>query len=207
MLVYKATNINNNKAYIGVTSKSLSIRRKQHLYSARKNSDLHFHRALRKYGEEGFVWEVIYKGANVSDLYNKEVELISKFDSFKKGYNSTIGGEGSKGGSISKDRDKEWRLKQSKSHICKSKEFKTRVSDNESIYTIKQREEYANIQKGELNSMAKLSKADVFEIYRLWDTGKYTMTELSKIFPVDRRHIGRIVKGLTRVGDYKEYYE
>jgi hypothetical protein len=60
-MIYKATNITNNKSYIGQTIlPKLKYRIKKHLKSVSSGSKLHFHQALRKYGQDVFVWEVLY---------------------------------------------------------------------------------------------------------------------------------------------------
>jgi len=90
-VIYKATNIINQKIYIGQT-KSFEQRRKGHLKDAKSGSGCRFHVAIRKYGEENFLFEVIEEC--LDDLANeKEQFWISYFDSYENGYNSTLGGE------------------------------------------------------------------------------------------------------------------
>ena len=54
-LIYKAINIQNRKVYIGYTTKTLEDRKRIHrLDSFNENScdyDVHFHNAIRKYGQ------------------------------------------------------------------------------------------------------------------------------------------------------------
>jgi len=55
MIIYKATNKNNNKSYIGKTIHSLHQRQTEHFNDAfNHNSKSYFHNALRKYGKELF---------------------------------------------------------------------------------------------------------------------------------------------------------
>lgn len=93
MVVYVVTNKVNNKKYVGMTIRGLEARKAQHLSDARNGSEGHFHRAIRKYGEDSFEWEVVYAGSSESELFEKEIELIQKLDAYKNGYNMTIGGE------------------------------------------------------------------------------------------------------------------
>lgn len=94
-VIYKVTNIKNNKVYIGQTSLDISKRKWLHLYEAfYNNSTLLFHRALRKHGKEMFNWDIIWEG-EVSLLNEKEIYYINKYNSHvssKCGYNLTIGG-------------------------------------------------------------------------------------------------------------------
>lgn len=96
MIVYCATNKLNDFKYVGITTKKLEIRQKQHFYQAfNEKKKNYFYRALRKYGWENFEWSIIYKASTIEELLEKESFFIKEFSSFKnKGYNETIGGRG-----------------------------------------------------------------------------------------------------------------
>jgi group I intron endonuclease len=91
-LVYKAINRLNNKSYIGCTAGSLQKRMNQHLKDSRKRNNK-FHNALRKYGIENFVWEILYDNIPLEHLEIAEICAIYTYDTFYTGYNSTSGGE------------------------------------------------------------------------------------------------------------------
>lgn len=91
MIVYKSTCTINNKCYIGVTTQSLSNRIYQHRHSC-MCPKYKFHKALKKYGFDNFIWDIIDTAYNIDDLYEKEVFYISFYDSIKNGYNTTPGG-------------------------------------------------------------------------------------------------------------------
>lgn len=99
--VYKITNIKNNKIYIGV-SRNLGKRRKEHKY--RLSANRHVNKLLQsdfnKYGENSFSFEIL-EIAPVEKLYVLEKYYIEKYDSYKNGYNMTIGGDGSYGHAVS----------------------------------------------------------------------------------------------------------
>jgi group I intron endonuclease len=95
--VYCATNQINFKKYIGKTTKKLSDRKKDHFYLATNNSQCAFHRALRKYGFDSFLWTKLYDSDNEDELFVKEKEFIDKEKTFGTGYNMTSGGEGISG--------------------------------------------------------------------------------------------------------------
>lgn len=97
--IYKITNKVNGKVYIGQTSESVSQRWYEHKYSSERvgNKDYYYalHCAMRKYGCENFDVDVLEEADN--DLLNdREVYWIGFYDSYKLGYNMTLGGEGSR---------------------------------------------------------------------------------------------------------------
>ena len=95
--IYKATNIINNKVYIGFTSYTVEQRTAAHLKNS-KNIKNKFYNAIVKYGKHNFIWEIIYQSLDYEHtLKIMENHFIVKYDSFKRGYNSTLGGEGIKG--------------------------------------------------------------------------------------------------------------
>jgi group I intron endonuclease len=96
MIIYKVTNKENNKSYIGKTVQTLRQRQTDHINNAfNHNSKTYFHNALRKHGKELFVWEILYECKNIDNLNQKEIYYINLYQSFMiKGYNMTKGGEG-----------------------------------------------------------------------------------------------------------------
>ena len=105
-VIYKATNIINNKFYIGKTSKTLDFRKLEHEKASKGKSILIFHRAIRKYGIENFNWEILYKCYDNLELNLKEIEFIKKLNPMPpNGYNLSTGGTG--GNNISFNPNKE----------------------------------------------------------------------------------------------------
>lgn len=90
MVIYKATNKKNGKIYIGQTIRPLKTRIACHFIS---NIGL-FSRALRKYGTDGFDFEIIEKCLSKEELNQREIYWISFFGCVSPcGYNLTQGGE------------------------------------------------------------------------------------------------------------------
>lgn len=88
--IYKITNIQNNKVYIGQTIRPIQERFKRHINDAINNIlDTHFARAIRKYGKENFIIEKIDEANNQEELNKKEQYWIRKYNSIKNGYNET----------------------------------------------------------------------------------------------------------------------
>jgi len=98
-IIYKATGPT-GKVYVGKTTSSIDKRKTQHCSNAynRNHSayNTKFYRAIRKYGNKCFVWEFIIS-APESSLNEKENKFILLYNSYKSGYNSTLGGEGCTG--------------------------------------------------------------------------------------------------------------
>ena len=100
--IYRCTNLVNGKVYIGFTV-DLHRRKAVHLSSSKKE-DTKFYRAIRKYGAESFVWEIIYQSYDFDHcLKVMEPYFIQEYDSFSAGYNSTMGGDGARGQILSED--------------------------------------------------------------------------------------------------------
>lgn len=97
MIIYMATNLINNKKYIGQTTRTLEERQKQHerayRYKSSKNNIIS--RAINKYGKENFSWEVIDTAETIEELNTKEEYWISYHNTLKEngcGYNDKKGG-------------------------------------------------------------------------------------------------------------------
>lgn len=101
--VYKCTCLSNNKSYIGITTKDIQARRKEHIYASFNENDstykTHFHAALRKHGVENFQWDILEQivGTDldtvIKTLKSLEIKYVAFYDTFKTGYNMTPGGE------------------------------------------------------------------------------------------------------------------
>jgi group I intron endonuclease len=93
MIVYIATNTANGHEYVGMTTKTIEVRRKGHFNDTRAGSPCAFHRALRKYGADAFLWQVVFEGTSREEIVAEEKRLIALRQPY---YNSRtcIGGEG-----------------------------------------------------------------------------------------------------------------
>ena len=94
--IYKITNNINNKIYIGKTYKTIEERFQEHIRDSKKenNEKRPLYAAMKKYGLKNFSIEQIEECSN-SLLSAKEIYWIGYFDSYKNGYNATLGGDGS----------------------------------------------------------------------------------------------------------------
>lgn len=96
-LIYQATNIKNGKRYIGFTGLTLSSRKCAHLYGSKNNVDTLFARAIRKYGWDSFVWEILYMSWDRDHCLEVEFAMIRDLDTRYTGYNMCAGGRAGTG--------------------------------------------------------------------------------------------------------------
>lgn len=101
--IYRATNQVNGKVYIGFTAR-WPQRINGHNYDRRYgNTDKAFYNAITKYGWDAFDWEAIYQSHDYEHtLKTMEPYFIDEYRSWVgyedcNGYNTTQGGEGTKG--------------------------------------------------------------------------------------------------------------
>lgn len=93
--IYKITNKINGKIYIGQTIQTVKARWYRHCgkKSLSKNEmDMHIKRAILKYGKQNFEVETL-EDCDSKFLNDREIYYISYYDSYKHGYNSTLGGQ------------------------------------------------------------------------------------------------------------------
>ncbi|QNM85987.1 GIY-YIG nuclease family protein [Polaribacter pectinis] len=91
-IVYKVTNKETKEIYVGVTTKSLKERKKDHLKKSKRGKSYTFQNAISTYGEEAFKWEQIDTAVTTDELAKKEKEYILEYNSKEEGYNSDSGG-------------------------------------------------------------------------------------------------------------------
>lgn len=95
MLVYKATSKTTNQVYIGITTNTLEYRMAQHKRAANEGKEYHFYNAIRKYGFDDFIFEIIEDNIDsIEELNKREQYWIAYYNSYEDGYNSTRGGDG-----------------------------------------------------------------------------------------------------------------
>lgn len=97
--IYIIKNKENGKCYIGKTEESFKRRWWHHkgCLNGGYHSNKYLQHSWNKYGEESFSFEVLVTYEEGLDLNELEIKLIKEYNSFEKGYNLTIGGEGTTG--------------------------------------------------------------------------------------------------------------
>ena len=91
--IYKSVNTKTGKVYVGFDS-NWPNRIKIHKSSYKKQK-CKFYRAILKYGWDAFDWSVLYQSYDRDHtLKVMEKFFIEEYDSYRNGYNSTLGGDG-----------------------------------------------------------------------------------------------------------------
>lgn len=101
--VYIHENKINHKKYVGVTCRDPRIRwangKGYHKPAKQGKADSHFAHAIQKYGWDGFEHIIVAEGLTKAQAAKKEKELIAYYETCnpEKGYNVTLGGDGTSG--------------------------------------------------------------------------------------------------------------
>lgn len=157
--------------YIGQTYRELQERKCEHIRKSKiqteRGYNYPFYRAIRKYGVENLIWDILDYANNQDELNEKEKYWISYYNTYIKsrdsnGYNQTFGGEGQNG-------------------LIHTEESKDKIRKSE---------------LGDNNANAKLTKKQVLQIVELSKQNKYSQVELSKMFKTSEGIISRILSGL-----------
>jgi len=112
MIVYCIRNKENSKEYVGLTTRSLSDRWKQHIRESNKENSWEWNtplgNAIKKYGKDAFEVFIIAECISVDSMKQKEIELIESRKSLVQfgGYNISKGGDGRLGVKLSEETKK-----------------------------------------------------------------------------------------------------
>ena len=216
MIIYKVKNLINGKIYIGQTIRTLDQRKKDHFKHIRAGSNVYFHKALRKYGDNNFEWKIIDKAENIEELNDLEIRYIKEYNSFidyddSNGYNMTEGGMNSRPSEITKQILREYALEQFKhGHPNKGKTLEE-IHGKDKANEIKKKLRNANLGKSlSRDTKIKIKKSnlgksvtDKFrEKMRDIVTGRKhnqeTRDKISKSLIGNKRHLGHTHSKATR---------
>ena len=107
-VIYRISFNDTKKCYIGMTE-DYNTRCKKHICDANRGFKSKLSKAIRKYKNPKF--EILEECLTIKELKELEIYYIKFYDSFKNGYNSTLGGEGTFGSP--RPKYFEWRKRQS----------------------------------------------------------------------------------------------
>src|SRR3990167_7979693 len=101
---YRIWSISGGKSYIGSTTQKFGQRISSHFYRAKHGCSGPLYNDIRRYGENEFDWEVIYRVEDTGNFIDEEKSLIEKYNSiYPNGYNKSPFGVGFKGLSQSEE--------------------------------------------------------------------------------------------------------
>jgi group I intron endonuclease len=192
MVIYKATNKINNKCYIGQTVKSLRTRKLSHINLCKNNRINNFYNAVNKYGWNNFKWEVLCECNSKEELDEMEFHYIKQYDTYKNGYNMTLGGDKGTYGWIP---TKETRKKMS---ISKQ----NYVPWNKGKHLSEETKKKISKSKKGMVSYTKLNEDDIREILDLYF--KYKI-KLKNVGQIQRNGVPMSYKRSLSTIIYKEY--
>ena len=187
--IYQITNLLNDKQYIGCHRTNSFKSKKTQDYNQKYSSNKELDTDLKKYGKENFLREWLFIFDNEKDMLNKEYELVNgEWYKSEMTYNKTRGGGNPpKGSRKGKECSKKHKQKLSKVHI----------GNGNPMYGVKRTkkwcENHSQKMKYENNPSSKLTKNEVMEIRKLYQTKKFTQKDLAILFGVSRGCIMYIV--------------
>lgn len=209
--IYKITNINNNKVYIG-QSNNLERRYKEH-FIWKLNNKQYIDELIQDLGKENFSFEIIEE-CELEVLDEREKYWIKYYNSFYEGYNKTKGGAGDFYGNPKLTIDDVKRIRESYNNKEERKEvyklYKDKITYSgfchvwdgsrwknimPEVYTEENKEyhkEKGRYKSGESHPSAKLTDQEVIEIRKryvnetatqIWQDYKdvYTLGSLKQI--------------------------
>lgn len=96
--IYLLINKNNNKIYVGQTTRDFPTRWRRHLSDAKHGSTMLISKAIRKHGPDSFEHQILFESSDVSreTLDQLEKHFIETLHSNERevGYNVALGGQG-----------------------------------------------------------------------------------------------------------------
>lgn len=94
--IYIIRNTVNQKVYIGQTTMTVRERFMSHMKPSTSKTKRNYklYNAVLKYGRDKFFVETLEENIPLSEINEKEIYYIQKYNSFFDGYNSTKGGDG-----------------------------------------------------------------------------------------------------------------
>jgi group I intron endonuclease len=222
-VIYKTTNIINNKIYVGQNTTN----RKNYL-----GSGILIRYAIKKYGRENFTKEILETCSDLEELNNREIFWIKHFDSInnKIGYNLHIGGRNI--GSFIRTKkyiftnEHKRNISIGRTNIKLTDEHKRNISLNHAdvsginnpMYNkthtdeVKKRLSHLNSgrilsadrvleikeqTKGEGNPNSKLKESEVLNIRKLYNIYKIRIKDISDMFGLKFACVEKIVKYRT----------
>ena len=155
-IIYKYTSPN-GKCYIGQTTNE-SLRRKKWNSNIYHYAGTKIDRAREKYSPKNFKYEVLvrnkYSSRSIAleDLNRLEIYYIGLYDSYRNGYNCTIGGDGVTGVKLTKEQIDRVRRANKGKKLSEEQKRKIGESSRKWQNTIEGRMKMSNARRGKKHS-------------------------------------------------------
>ena len=170
--IYSINNTINSKKYIGIT---IDPDRRLWEHLSRKPGKWGcpiLSRAILKYGKENFYMEILFCTGNREEAYDAEVFYIHVLDTYNRGYNASLGGEGS-------DRLVPWN--KGSRGLVKPSSTTFKIGDN----------------VGEKHPRSKVTDAQRLEMYNRYKSGEAPKV-IAKDYGIHWSNVYRAVKFIER---------
>ena len=196
-IIYKYTSPS-GKSYIGQTTNEAYRRRMWFNNGRYTGGRSKIDRARKKYGVNNFVYEILFKKDYATieiateELNKLESYFIGLFDTYRHGYNSTLGGDGTRGYKL--DELAKNKISFATKGKKKSKEFSNKMS---AIHKGRPMSEAAKkkLSNSKKNNGNKIVQYDLQGNYiRTWDN----IDIVSKTFNVSRESIAGCCRGKSK---------
>lgn len=189
MFIYKYTNPKNNKSYIGKWTNSINnlyTRYKKEINSPICNRTII--NVLRKHGIDNIRFDIIKECNDSNELKILEMHFIKKYNSFKDGYNQTIGGDNGPGSKKGWKMSLEGRMKISLAKAGKPSSRKGKTM------TLEQRERISKSKLGKklnLSDDERKKRIERIVAYNKSEAGRLKSSEYNKLGGVFNNHYGK----------------
>ena len=110
-IIYLLRNKINNKFYIGQTKTTIKERLRKHIKPSKNNKQI-ITRAIKKYGEQNFICEILFYAKSFEEMNIKEIEFIFEYNCIDKkiGYNVDKGGNNFETYSVTREKLRKARI-------------------------------------------------------------------------------------------------
>ena len=194
-VVYCAVNKANGKRYVGKSSNWPA----QRLEHKRTKLSTHFGRAIRKYGIDGFRWDILFANANDAALARAEAAFIALYGCRSEaGYNLTDGGEGAPGRVHSEETKRKIG-----DALMGRKNPETAARMRGRKHTAETKVKLSALAKGRKRPYVpqhrkrKVCNTDLVEMIRLRDQGE-TLVSIGDMFGVSPSYVCKLYRGRLR---------
>lgn len=173
--------ISTGKKYIGQTIQE-EIRKQRHLTDS-KRLYCKFYNAVRKYGWDNFIYGIIDE-CNIEHLDEKEIYFIDFYDTYRNGYNMTLGGQGRKKYDLVFETFSEYYKFYKENNLEKIKDKNKKYYQNNKE---KKREYYEKNKDSKLEYLAEWRKNNKDRVKKYTRDNKERLREYNKLYYQKRK--------------------